>query len=178
MAEASTTSPKDVDQSRLSEAEIAVHWKEEELHYPSPRFIGQANLTDPAVNERFSEKNFPECYREYADLLSWDKYWTTTLDTSKAPFWKWFVGGKINASYNCVDRNLEKYPEQSCDPLCLGGGGRADRGDHVPRALYPGQRDGGPPARLLRAQDRGPGHDPHADGGAASGYHAGMRPVG
>ncbi len=109
MAEASTTSPKDVDQSRLSEAEIAVHWKEEELHYPSPRFIGQANLTDPAVNERFSEKNFPECYREYADLLSWDKYWTTTLDTSKAPFWKWFVGGKINASYNCVDRNLEKY---------------------------------------------------------------------
>ncbi len=94
---------------RLSEAEIAVHWKEEEHFRPLSKFIGQANLTDPSVNERFSEKNYPECYREYAELLSWDKYWTTTLDTSNAPFFKWFVGGKLNASYNCIDRNLEKY---------------------------------------------------------------------
>jgi len=41
--------------------------------------------------------------------LSWDKYWHTTLDTSNAPFWKWFVGGKLNACYNCVDRHLDKY---------------------------------------------------------------------
>jgi acetyl-CoA synthetase len=61
------------------------------------------------VDERFSEKNFPECFREYADLLSWDQYWHTTLDTSDAPFWKWFVGGQLNVSYNCVDRHLEKY---------------------------------------------------------------------
>ena len=53
-------------------------------------------------------KNFPECYREYADLLTWDRYWHTTLDTSNPPFWKWFVGGKLNASYNCVDRHLAK----------------------------------------------------------------------
>jgi acetyl-CoA synthetase len=97
------------DESRLSEAEIAVHWKEESYHYPGPEFVGQANLSDPAVNERFAEKNFPECYREYADLLSWDKYWTTTLDTSKAPFWKWFVGGRLNVSYNCIDRHLAQY---------------------------------------------------------------------
>ncbi len=31
------------------------------------------------------------------------------VDTSNAPFWKWFVGGKLNASYNCVDRHLAKY---------------------------------------------------------------------
>ena len=83
--------------AQASEAEIAVHWKEEEYLFPSPKFIGQANLTDPGVMERFSEKNFPECYREYADMLSWDHYWHTTLDTSKPPFWKWFTGGKINA---------------------------------------------------------------------------------
>ncbi len=59
--------------------------------------------------DRFSEKNFPECFREYADMLTWDKYWDTTLDTSNPPFWKWFVGGKLNACYNCVDRHLEKY---------------------------------------------------------------------
>jgi acetyl-CoA synthetase len=96
-----------------SEAQIAVHWREEEYFYPSPKFVGQAYLTDPDVNERFSEKNFPECFREYADMLSWDQYWNTTLDTSDPPFWKWFVGGKLNASYNCVDRHLEKYKNKA-----------------------------------------------------------------
>jgi acetyl-CoA synthetase len=93
----------------VSEAQIAVHWKEEEYYYPSAKFIGQANLSDPSVDERFTIENFPECFREYADMLSWDQYWNTTLDTSNPPFWKWFVGGKINACYNCVDRHLAKY---------------------------------------------------------------------
>ncbi|MGH7070075.1 MAG: acetate--CoA ligase, partial [Acetobacteraceae bacterium] len=41
--------------------------------------------------------------------LTWYKYWEKTLDTSKAPFWRWFVGGRINACFNCVDRHLAKY---------------------------------------------------------------------
>src|SRR6516162_10016780 len=96
----------DVD---VNEAQIAVHWKEEEYFYPSAKFVGQANLTEPAVSERFSIEKFPECFREYADMLSWDQYWHTALDTSNPPFWKWFVGGKLNACYNCVDRHLAKY---------------------------------------------------------------------
>ena len=92
--------------SNLTEAEIAVHWKEEEYFLPSAKFIGQANLTDPSVTERFGLDRFPECFREYADLLSWDQYWHTTLDTSNAPFYKWFVGGKLNVSVNCIDRHL------------------------------------------------------------------------
>jgi acetyl-CoA synthetase len=99
--------------TETSEAQIAVHWREEEYYYPPPTFIGQANLTDPDIVQRFSEENFPECFREYADLLSWDKYWHTTLDTSDPPFWKWFVGGKINASYNCIDRHLDKYKNKA-----------------------------------------------------------------
>ena len=95
--------------SEATEAQIAVHWKDDEYFRASPKFIGQANLTDPAIMERFAEKNFPECYREYADMLDWDEYWKTTLDTSDPPFWKWFVGGKLNASYNCVDRHLARY---------------------------------------------------------------------
>jgi acetyl-CoA synthetase len=89
-----------------SEAQIAVHWREEE-YVPAPAaFVGQANLVDPLVAERFKEERFPECFREYADMLSWDRYWHTTLDTSNPPFWKWFVGGRLNACYNCVDRHL------------------------------------------------------------------------
>jgi acetyl-CoA synthetase len=108
-----STAVSDTQRGDATEAQIAVHWKEEEYFQPSPKFIGQANLTDPSVMERFSEKNFPECYREYADMLSWDEYWKTTLDTSDPPFWKWFVGGKLNVSYNCVDRHLAKYKNKA-----------------------------------------------------------------
>src|SRR6478672_5837117 len=94
------------ESSESSEATIAVHWREESYIPPPPQFIGQANASDPAILDRFAEENFPECFREYADLLHWDEYWHTTLDTSNPPFWKWFVGGKLNASYNCVDRHL------------------------------------------------------------------------
>ena len=97
------------EQVDVSEAQIAVHWKEEELIHPGPGFIAQANMADPAALERFSLDNFPECFREYADLLTWDKYWHTTLDTSNPPFWKWFVGGRLNVSYNCVDRHLAEH---------------------------------------------------------------------
>ena len=91
-----------------SEAEIAVHWGEEQYYYPSNTFIAQANMTDEKIYEKFSLDNFPNCFKAYADLLEWFEYWHTTLDTSDAPCWKWFVGGKINASYNCIDRHLEK----------------------------------------------------------------------
>src|SRR5712691_12416708 len=90
--------------AEASEAQIAVHWKEEEYLRSTAKFVGQANLVDPAVRDRFREEHFPECFREYAELLTWDRYWHTTLDTSTPPFWKWFVGGRLNACYNCVDR--------------------------------------------------------------------------
>ena len=42
-----------------TEAQIAVHWKEEDYLYPSPKFIGQANLTDPAVMATVQRKELP-----------------------------------------------------------------------------------------------------------------------
>jgi acetyl-CoA synthetase len=99
--------------AEVSEAQIAVHWREEEYYQPPPAFVAQANAADPAIRERFSEDKFPECFREYADLLSWDEPWHTTLDTGNAPFFRWFVGGRLNASYNCVDRHAEANPEKT-----------------------------------------------------------------
>ncbi len=96
------------NQQEVAEAQIAVHWREEEYYSPPAKFIAQANAADPAIFERFREERFPDCFKEYAELLTWDQYWHTTLDTSNAPFWKWFVGGKLNACYNCVDRHLAK----------------------------------------------------------------------
>ncbi|MBV8120466.1 MAG: AMP-binding protein, partial [Alphaproteobacteria bacterium] len=95
-------------QSDVSEAEIAVHWQEEQYYYPTDEFIAQANLTDKNVHERFGLDKFPECFNEYAELLDWYKRWDITLDTSNPPFWSWYVGGRLNASYNCIDRHLAK----------------------------------------------------------------------
>src|SRR5437870_4233126 len=102
--------PDNID---VSEAEIAVHWQEEKLYPPPKHFVAQANLTDKAIFDRFSLDKFPQCFDEYANLLDWYKKWDTTLDTSNAPFWKWYVGGRINASYNCVDRHLAKYRDKA-----------------------------------------------------------------
>src|SRR5574340_183264 len=99
--------------TETSEAQIAAHWKEEDYYRPPVTFIAQANLNDPRIVERFSEKHFPECFREYAELLHWDQYWHTTLDTEHPPFWKWFVGGKLNVSFNCIDRHLERYKNKA-----------------------------------------------------------------
>ncbi len=97
----------------VSESQIAVHWREEEYYPPPEKFVAQANANDPAIFERFTEDKFPDCFTEYADLLTWDKPWETVLDTSNAPFFKWFVGGKLNASYNCVDRHAAADPDKT-----------------------------------------------------------------
>jgi acetyl-CoA synthetase len=104
----------DTDETEnVSESQIAVHWREEEYFPPPPAFVQQANAKDPAILDRFAEDKFPDCFTEYADLLHWDKRWDTVLDTSNAPFWKWFVGGKLNASYNCVDRHAAANPDKT-----------------------------------------------------------------
>ncbi|MGP3925701.1 acetate--CoA ligase [Streptomyces sp. 8N616] len=100
-------------QAPVSEAQIAVHWREEEYVQPPAKFIAQANAGDPAIFERFAEERFPDCFTEYAELLTWDAYWHTVLDTGNPPFWKWFVGGRLNACYNCVDRHLAASPNKA-----------------------------------------------------------------
>ena len=92
----------------VSEAQIAVHWPEEAYLPPTSEFVAQAYLTDTGIFARCAEANFPECFKEYAALLDWYEPWNKILDTSNPPFWRWFVGGSINACYNCLDRHLAK----------------------------------------------------------------------
>jgi acetyl-CoA synthetase len=99
--------------TQVSEAEIAVHWQEEGYVSPPAKFVTQANLTDKTIFERFTLDNFPNYFSEYAELLEWYKWWDIILDTSNPPFWRWFVGGRINASYNCVDRHLARYKNKT-----------------------------------------------------------------
>src|SRR5437016_12762819 len=57
--------------TEVSEAQIAVHWKEEEYYQPSEQFKAQANLRDPHVFAKFGLDKFPDCFKTYADMLTW-----------------------------------------------------------------------------------------------------------
>jgi len=73
---------------------------------PSPEFAAQAN-GKPELYEQAGadyEAFWAEQARSY---VSWDKDFDMTLDWSDAPFAKWFVGGELNAAYNCADRHVE-----------------------------------------------------------------------
>ena len=101
-----TTAAESADDG-ASEAQIAVHWREEEYFPPPETFKAQANANDESILERFTEERFPDSFVDYAEMLTWDKKWDTIVDTSNPPFFKWFVGGRLNACVNCVDRHLE-----------------------------------------------------------------------
>lgn len=56
-----------------------------------------------------AEKDYEGFWARHArELLHWHKPFTKVLDESNAPFYKWFEDGQLNASYNCLDRNIEK----------------------------------------------------------------------
>lgn len=71
---------------------------------PTAEFKAKANVNDPKVYED-AAKDPLGFWEGWAKQLDWDQPWNTVLDWSNAPFAKWFVGGKINACKNCVDRH-------------------------------------------------------------------------
>ena len=72
---------------------------------PSPEFVSQANAADAAIYE--SAAADPEAYwAEWAKKLDWIEPWTEVCQWNP-PHAKWFVGGKLNVSANCIDRHLK-----------------------------------------------------------------------
>ncbi|MGD0982013.1 MAG: acetate--CoA ligase, partial [Solirubrobacteraceae bacterium] len=73
---------------------------------PSAEFRKRALLSDPKIYEE-AESDWQGWWVRQAEQLHWFKKWDTVLDDSNPPFYKWFVGGKLNVSYNCLDRHVE-----------------------------------------------------------------------
>ena len=72
---------------------------------PPPGFAAQALVRDREVYARAEQD--PEAYwAQWAEELHWYRKWDRVLEW-EPPFSKWFVGGKLNASYNCLDRHVE-----------------------------------------------------------------------
>ncbi len=79
---------------------------EVERFEPPADFHEHALLNDPAVYER-AARDPQGWWAEQAEQLDWFTPWERVLDDSNPPFYKWFVGGTLNASHNCLDRHVE-----------------------------------------------------------------------
>ena len=82
------------------------------IHQPSEAFVKQAAVSGMAAYEALCKKadsDYEGFWAEQARrLISWKTPFTKVLNQSDAPFFKWFEDGTLNASYNCLDRNIEK----------------------------------------------------------------------
>ena len=82
------------------------------IYQPSPDFVKNAHIAGmPAYDAlcKEAETDYEGYWGRLAkEFISWKTPFTKVLDESKAPFFKWFEDGTLNASYNCLDRNIEK----------------------------------------------------------------------
>jgi acetyl-CoA synthetase len=84
--------------------------KEARRFKPSAEFRKHAHIRSEAEYRRLYRESIRYPARFWARVageLHWFKKWTKVLDDRKAPFYRWFVGGKTNISYNCLDRHLD-----------------------------------------------------------------------
>jgi len=77
---------------------------EDRTFSPSDSFIKNANVKSDVYQEADSDRL--AFWEKQANRLDWDQRWSQVVDW-QLPFAKWFVGGKLNASYNCLDRHVK-----------------------------------------------------------------------
>src|SRR6188768_4217334 len=78
---------------------------DQETFSPPEGFKDSAVVDDPAIYEQ--AEDYEAFWGERAEALHWETKWDKVLSWSDKPFVKWFVGGKLNVAYNCVDRHVE-----------------------------------------------------------------------
>lgn len=85
--------------------------QEHRVFQPPKAFADKAAINGMAAYEKLCAEADADYEGFWARLarenLDWHKPFTSTLDESNAPFYQWFADGQLNASYNCLDRNLE-----------------------------------------------------------------------
>jgi acetyl-CoA synthetase len=88
------------------EKELEELLEKNETFEPPEDFKKNALWSDPSIYDE-ANKDFRKWWAGHAEDLHWFDKWDEVLDDSNPPFYKWFTGGKINASYNCLDRHVE-----------------------------------------------------------------------
>ena len=90
--------------SRPVEATIEDYFSEDRVFAPSPEFQAGAVLADADVYQR-AESDWRGFWAEQAGALDWFRHWDSVLEWD-LPFARWFDGGTLNVSYNCIDRHV------------------------------------------------------------------------
>ena len=93
----------------MAETNIESQLKEQRVFPPDPKFSKQAHIHSRDVYDAIAKKALddPDAFwAELASQLHWFEPWKQVLEWD-VPFAKWFVGGKTNMSYNCIDRHLD-----------------------------------------------------------------------
>src|SRR5262245_44927304 len=85
--------------------ELDVLLATEQTFEPPPEFAAQANASDPEIYRR-ADADPDTWWASWAEKLEWMRPWDQVLDWSDPPFAKWFIGGTLNASANCLDRHV------------------------------------------------------------------------
>ncbi len=80
-----------------------------EFYHPSTDFLSQVNIPDPDALRREATDDLEGYWARRAKELEWYAPWTTVLDSSNAPFFQWFVGGKTNIVLNALDRHVKTW---------------------------------------------------------------------
>jgi acetyl-CoA synthetase len=84
---------------------IEDYYSEDRTFEPSPEFVEEALLADRSLYER-ADADWQGFWAEQArELVDWFDEWETVLEW-ELPFARWFVGGTLNVSYNCLDRHV------------------------------------------------------------------------
>jgi acetyl-CoA synthetase len=90
--------------------------QEKRVFPPSAEFVKQANIPGMEAYRKMvaeAERDFEGFWGRLArETLIWSKPFGKVLDESKAPFFRWFYDGELNASYNCLDRHLKTQPDK------------------------------------------------------------------
>jgi acetyl-CoA synthetase len=95
------------EEERVSDVEqnIDALLQEERVFEPPSGFTERAIVSDPSIYAR-AEADPEAFWAEQAERLTWFTRWDTVMDWTP-PWVKWFAGGTLNASYNCLDRHVE-----------------------------------------------------------------------
>ncbi len=101
----------------MSDTSIESVLHETRTFAPAPAFVSKATISGMAAYDKLcaeAEQDFTGFWARLArEHLLWQKPFTQILDESNAPFFKWFADGKLNVSYNCLDRHLQTQPEKT-----------------------------------------------------------------
>jgi acetyl-CoA synthetase len=100
------TEPKPTTEDDPAVADELAKLLEVERFEPPAEFRAQALLSDPEVYAE-AARDPQAWWAKQAQELHWFKPWDTVLDDSNPPFYKWFLGGELNVSYNCLDRHVQ-----------------------------------------------------------------------